>query len=473
MKSHVMMAGVCACALTLGLAGCSPSDPAAVADATRPTPAVDSGAPPASPKAACGPGSRPEPGLQGRLSQADIDSGLALQGITCNTELVGSYTTPDSYATVGGWKVERYADAHGHECAYYDASNIYPLGVLDGAVGVHVLDMTDPSKPTLTARLLTPAMMSPHESLLVSEARGLLVAVNGTPAFGIGLVDVYDLTGDCRHPVLKSTTPVGSFGHESGISPDGMTFYSGTPFTPTLTAIDLSNPALPLPLWIAPMLSHGVSISADGNRAYVADSGGKIRILDVSQIQSRTPNPKVTTISELSWEHGSIPQNAVPVTIKGRPYLVEFDEFGAASMVGAGRIIDISDETRPKIISNLRLEVQQPENFAEIADDPGAGDSGYGGYAAHYCDVPTRVDPPIVACSMILSGLRIFDIRDPHHPREVAYFNAPLDGGAFDSAPGKAGAVSKPAFVPERKEIWYTDSNTGFFAVRVTNDAWP
>jgi hypothetical protein len=33
--------------------------------------------------------------------------------------------------------------------------------------------------------------------------------------------------------------------------------------------------------------------------------------------------------------------------------------------------------------------------------------------------------------------------------------------------------MSAAAFVPERREIWYVDSNTGFHALRVTNGAWP
>ena len=32
--------------------------------------------------------------------------------------------------------------------------------------------------------------------------------------------------------------------------------------------------------------------------------------------------------------------------------------------------------------------------------------------------------------------------------------------------------MSRPAFVPERKEIWYTDGYSGFYAVRVTNGVW-
>ncbi|TXH02643.1 MAG: hypothetical protein E6R07_14735 [Nevskiaceae bacterium] len=483
-----------ACAVLLG--ACSSSHSVAT-PATLATSA-------ATPKAVCGPGSRPETGIQGRVSAADQASGLATQGITCNTELVGSYTVPDAKGTVGGFKVERYTDAAGHDCAYYDTTFLFPTNILDQTAGVNVLDMSDPTKPTLTASLTTPAMLSPHESLVVSQQRGVLAAVLGNPAFGPGVVDVYDISADCRHPVLKSTAPVGVLGHESGMAPDGKTFYSASPGTPTIVAIDISNPALPVPLAILPYASHGLSISADGNRAYLAGVGSPsgaacayalscdvpdpnhdrgLIILDVSEIQARKTAPQAHEIARLQWPTMSIPQNAIPFTQKGHPYLLEIDEFarggttgsglpGPSGLVGAGRIIDIGDETHPKVISDLRLEVHNPENYAAIANDPGAQFVGQG-YAGHYCNVPTRVDPTIAACSMILSGLRVFDIRDPAHPKEIAYYNAPQYPRVTPYLVQSGYAMSSPSFVPERHEIWYSDVYSGFYAVRLTNGAWP
>ncbi|MGH9184245.1 MAG: LVIVD repeat-containing protein, partial [Acidimicrobiales bacterium] len=423
------------------------------------------------PRADCGPGSRPETGIQGRVSAQDHASGRAAQGFTCNTELVGSYAKPTAQGTVGGYKVERYVDASGHECAYYDTTLLFPTNLFDATIGVNVLDMSDPTNPTLTDTLITPAMLSPHESLVLSPERGLLAAVLGNPAFNIGIVDVYDVSQDCRHPVLKSTLlPSGILGHESGMAPDGRTFYSASPVTGTVTAVDLSNPSLPLPLWVGLYDSHGLSISDDGNRAYLAGVGSGLIILDTSEIQARVPNPTVREVARLKWNSMSIPQNAIPVTIDGHPYLVEIDEFGTLSTVGAARIIDIGDERNPRVISNLRLEVHQRENFAALGGDPGAQNS-IQGYAGHYCNVPQRTDPGIVACSMILSGLRVFDIRDPYHPREIAYFNAPVGPRIVTAASNYA--MSSPAFAPERGEIWYTDGSSGFYAVRVTNGMWP
>ena len=448
----------------------------------------------AAPRAVCGPGSRPETDIQGRVSRADHDSGRAAEGYACNMEVVGSYVVETDAGNVGGFKVERYTDLAGHDCAYYDTTLIFPSNLFAGEAGVNVLDMSDPANPVRTTRLTTPAMLSPHESLVLNKDRGLLVAVMGNPALFAGIVDVYDISQDCRYPKLQSVTPLGILGHESGFAPDGRTFYAASPGSYTITAIDLTDPSVPVPLTVLPYSSHGLSISDDGNRMYIAGIGlsGSVRafggpgdvpdpnndralvILDVSQIQARVPNPQVKELSRLTWSPMSIPQNAIPFTVKGHPYLVEIDEFGREGEVGAGRIIDIGDETKPVVVSDLRLEVHNPENFDAIAADPGADGVGQG-YAGHYCNVPTRTDPTIVACSMIVSGLRVFDIRDLKNPKEVAYFNAPVQPRTNPFPPyieASNFAMSSPSFVPERKEIWYTDGNNGFFALRVTNEAW-
>ena len=182
----------------------------------------------------------------------------------------------------------------------------------------------------------------------------------------------------------------------------------------------------------------------------------------------------------------TVPQVAHPVTIDGKPYLVEVDEYSTAEdgdgvaahgpRVGAARIIDISDETKPRVVSNIRLEVHQPENRQAIAEDYGAQNPTQG-YAAHYCNVPRREDPGIMACSMILSGLRVFDIRDPEQPKEIAYFVAPPDTISTTGGPvidERANwAMSQPDFVPERGEIWYSDGTSGFYALKVSPDVWP
>lgn len=206
----------------LGGAACSQS--ASTGHSAGNNPPGSAAASGATPRADCGPGSMPETGMQGRVAQADHDSGRAALGYTCNTERVGQLTVPNAIGTVGGFKVQRYVDSQGRECAYYDTTLLFPTNVLDQIPGVNVLDMSDPTRPELTARLSTLAMSSPHESLVISQEAGVLAAVLGNLAFAPGIVDVYDISGDCRNPQLRASAPVGFLGHESGMAPDGKTF---------------------------------------------------------------------------------------------------------------------------------------------------------------------------------------------------------------------------------------------------------
>jgi len=437
-------------------------------------PPLDPGPTPTDP---CGPGSNPETGIQGRVSPEDHASGRAAKGYYCNTETVSRI------GTRGGYRVERYVDAAGHECAYYDTTLLYPSNAAfpgGGPVGTDVLDMTDPAKPVRTATLITPAMQSPHESVAVSEKRGLLAAVLGNPTSSPGFVDLYDISQDCRAPVLMSSLPVGILGHEGNFAPDGLTYYVSSLDTGELTAVDVSNPTLPVPLFTTRYVAHGISISEDGTRGYLARRGGLV-ILDTTQIQNRVPNPTVPVVSTLTWYPMTTPQITIPVTIGGRPYLIEMDEFGSKSegspvedIVGAARIIDIADETKPRVISNIRLDVHTRSKRQAISGDPNfSGRGDFQGYAGHYCAVPQRAEPGIVACTFIESGLRVFDIRDPLNPKEIAYHNEPRGKTYPDDVLPTTYAMSSAAFVPERSEIWYSDGNSGFIAIRVTNGVWP
>jgi hypothetical protein len=87
--------------------------------------------------------------------------------------------------------------------------------------------------------------------------------------------------------------------------------------------------------------------------------------------------------------------------------------------------------------------------------------------------VPQRTDPGVVACTFILSGMRLFDIRDPYNPKEIAYFNGPIQPTSRTTGPGSAYAMAAPTLVPERGEVWYSDGNSGFYAVKITNGVWP
>lgn len=446
------------------------------------------------PRAKCGPRSKPETDIQGRVPRRDYDSGRVKKGYTCNTRLVGHQ------GGSGGYKTFRYVDPAGHVCAFYDSTLLVIKDVIYDALGdgqgVKILDLSDPRKPRKTAQLTSLPMLNPHESLVFNAKRGLLAATLGSPVTAPSVVAIYDVRTDCRHPKLLSLTTWPSLGHEGGFAPDGRTLYF-TGAAGTFLALDVTNPRRPMQLFNQTgVIYHGVRFSPNGRTAYVANigapnaqsllGGGGLRILDVSEIQDRKPNPKVRIVSDLSWRSHSIPQHADPLVINGHKYLLEMDEFanfqvnldfllGAGfdpkTAVGAARLINIDDPRRPFVVSNLRLEVNNPAGRLASAKDPGAS-LPVQGYTGHYCSAPKRVNPKLVACSFVASGLRVFNIENPRKPREVAYFNVPRPLNP-DPTRQAAWAMSAPAWDLEKRLVYYTDANSGFYAVRLTNGVVP
>lgn len=420
------------------------------------------------PRANCGPGSMPETDIQGRVPIGDRDSGRSLFPYTCNLELVGRNSSRGA-----GWQMAWYED-----CAYH---NTNPGA---GGDGVHVIDASNPGDPKTTGHLNTDAMKDPWESLKVNEKRGLLAAV-GPGAVGPLSFDLYDLTlKGCAEPLLLASKPIDGIGHEGNWAPDGRTYYGAALFVPEIMAIDTTNQFDPQPITVIARNTHGLDVSEDGNRLYLAAwattypngetrSANGLEIYDVSLLNSPGPARKPAQpvpVGSVHWEDGAVAQHPIPVSIKGKPYVIFVDEGG----LGMARIIDISDEANPKVISKLKLEIDMPEATAQRSEDGGA--SGFT-YQGHYCGVDSRTEATVVGCSYFWSGVRIFDIRDPYHPKEIAYYNP---GGNLEPGPGGqvgantvGSASAQVRFVKERGEVWFTDQISGFFIAKFTNGAWP
>jgi hypothetical protein len=421
------------------------------------------------PRAACGTGSVPEPKLQGEMPMEYRESDRHKAGFRCNLEVIGNY--PGEGAE---WQNAWY-----RTCDYYDTT----LAGGQQSNGTQVIDVSNPLAPKLSTALTSPAMLDPWETLKVNEARGLLAGVYVNGVQGTGFFDVYDVKEDCAHPKLLSSTPVSISNHEGNWAPDGMTYYATNFAGGIISSIDVSDPTAPKPIsaQYVDTTIHGLSVSDDGTRVYqtlsgIGDGNG-LRILDSSEVQKHTPGAQMATVGEVFWEDGSTAQHTVPMFVKGHPYVLFVDEGG----MGMARIIDIGDETKPRVVSKLKLEIDMPQNEdingEEASFGKGDGRLGTFGYNAHYCTIDREQDPTIAACSYFESGVRIFDIRDLMHPREIAYINV---GGADPGHPGsqRNGGTSsynsaQIRIVRERGEIWFTDQDRGFFVARFTNGAWP
>jgi hypothetical protein len=162
-------------------------------------------------------------------------------------------------------------------------------------------------------------------------------------------------------------------------------------------------------------------------------------ILDTSEIQARKADAKMKLISFAAFKDGSVAQHTIPVKIAGKPYIVMVDEAGSGGLADPAnvnlnnactmkmtpfpiaRLYDISDEKSPKLASKMMLEIHDPANCSKVAPDV-VGLTTFT-YGSHYCSVDNRDNATALACGYFNSGIRVFDIRDPLRPKEIAYFN--------------------------------------------------
>jgi hypothetical protein len=445
------------------------------------------------PKAHCGIHDRTEKALQGQLTLADRESGASLKAYNCNLELVGSFAGEGAE-----WQMAWFGD-----CAYFDTKNM-PTQLHQG---VPVLDVSNPKHPYAVTYLVDPSMDEPWESLKVNDRRRLLGGIQANNGNGLQAgFSLYDISRDCRtpHRLASVTLPVAVAGHAGDFAPDGRTYY-GTQISRSTYAIDIANPTDPklITNW-APAdrvgVPHDITISEDGNRMYVAQPGGGLLrnnnglvIVDVSDIQNRVPNPQPKVVSTLFWNDGGIAQVGKPIRINGKPFILFSDEMsanglgasGAAASCAAGlppfgfaRLIDISDEKNPVVTAKLMLQVHDPKNCSAVLTD--STDPVFI-YDSHYCTVDDPHNARLALCSYFQAGIRIFDIRDPYRPREVAYYK-----------PGGVGAASRPgsalaSFVPPphaydwsssnirfvtkdgEAQVWFTSHDNGFQVLRFTD----
>lgn len=404
------------------------------------------------PKAICQPGDKVEPGLQGRVAQADISKAP----FNCNLTVVGQY--PDSAVD----SLDQFND-----CAYYGK------GLAAG--GAQVVDVSNSARPVPTGALATPAMVDPWESLRVNVKRKLLVGDSNTNQY----LDIYDIRGDCRLPMLLSSTQMPTAnGHEGWFSPDGNTYFMSGRVP--LTAVDISDPAKPKEIvsHAFDASTHGGSTTEDGSRSFVCQQApfpnDKLLILDTSDITARKPGAEFKVIAEIPLMDNQWCQGAYRVTYKGHPFLIQYGERSSAndcSMSDAGwatfaypRIYDLADEKNPVLVSTMMLETALPENCQTVKGE-GSQVSGFG-YSVHHCTPDRLYDPTILACSWFGSGMRVMDIRDPFHPKELAYYNP----GTNTST----GTVARPVVRAEKGEIWFTSSGgAGFYVVKFEPGVWP
>jgi len=462
------------------------------------------------PKATCGPGDHTESGLQGQTTPDERMSGDSERAYNCNLELIGQFQ--------GEGAVSQNGPTYFNQCAYFATNN----NAQQKHRGVVVVDVSDPENPKASTYLAnTAAMLNPHETLRAHVGRKLLAAAeNNGPNFA-----VYDLSRNCLDPsLMASITLTGSQAHMGNFAPDGRTYYVGQNnrgIGGFVYVVDLDDPSNPkeLPPWqfLGDGRPHGVWLNPAGTRLYAGQPGlfgntgssigpDGLVIDDVSDYQFRRPDPQIRIVSKLFWDDQGQAEDMYPIHVYGRTYIVSTDESGGAggagglaaacargaSPYGYPNIIDITNEKHPTIVAKLKLEVSEPANCnLLVGDQPDPGVSAPPAYNVERCVADRPENPRMLACSFQNAGLRVFDIRDLRHAREIGYYKPPAPRTTF--LPGSGSWSPKADLTVDRiagyarfqkvdagrdkargksgseLEIWTVSDGNGFQVLRFTD----
>jgi len=457
------------------------------------------------PRASCGSGDTVET-VQGETTLAERFATGPAKIFNCNLELVGQYKGQGS-----GW-----GWSGTNKCAYVTQYRSVGSPKLT-TPGTLVLDVSNVSTPKLVTILDSPAMDNVNESMAISPDNKLLVgnniATNGETSFP---VEVYDIS-DCRNPKLLTSQvmPNNLRFHGAVFSADSKLLFGAAcdcalypqPYVDgsAVFAIDMSDPAHPKELarWVSDnenWMTHWISINKSGTRAYVTlqqfSPGPKkdgTLIFDISDFKSGKANPQFHLVGKLFWDDTRDGEGNNYFSRDGRDYLVYTDFLGGTSM-GAGatpfaptcipgratwgypHVIDVTDAANPVTVSRLALEVDLPERCQQVVHDP----VGIFGYGPAMCDTDNIGSARLLACGSMEAGLRVFDIRDPHAPKEVAYFKPAATRGEVLAAsaqtvtkqnPNKtADAVVLPHFRDGGRQILFNAMDNGFMVVRFEDE---
>ncbi len=322
--------------------------------------------------------------------------------------------------------------------------------------GIMVVDISDPTAPTLAGQVGPPWAAQAGESareLRVWQSQDILIVLNTNCSAGLhhcrrtsqNSIRFFDISGDnAADPQL--ILQVNRNTHEFYLWEDPnnperalmIAGSAGTSATGTNTALTIWDIS-PVRNGQAPTVmfggSHGysntagapngglhsLSVSNDGTEAYYALLTGGFAVMDISDFTAGRPSPQRRPIT-VNANRPTWPGPGAHSAIKlwGRDWVYASDEvYGTAAASGHGcpwgwgRMIDISDRTRPTVEAQYRVE----QNFPWLCHrwEPRPRTS----YSAHN---PTHT-PNIVFTSWHSNGFQAINVEDPTNPYQLAQFD--------------------------------------------------
>jgi hypothetical protein len=404
----------------------------------------------------------PEWSLLGRMKRG------ALPGLLIALVMAGIATAASTPVSARNVQLVGHLDLEGGGMVDVQG-DLAVVGHMGPPYATTLIDVADPSRPRILARIPVRAGTHSHKARLCGSVLAINVEQYGGGGDGTAGLALFD-AGDTRRPREIAYYPMGGLStggtgvHRFQMDCDRRLIYasgSADGFQGNFVLIiDISTPTRPREVgrWWMP----GQHVAAGekparsgtayrthhplrlGDRLYVSLWYDGFAILDISD----PARPRLVSHVADRPESNAPTHTALPVghRILGRNWLVVFDEeLGGGNPPAFMRIYDISDERRPALAATFHA-----------SPDP-SGKTG-GRFGAHQPHEFVGVDN-LVYAAWFSGGLRVMDISNPYKPKEAGHYIPPPGRGARF-------AESNDVFVDKRGLIYLIDRVSGLDILR-------
>lgn len=358
--------------------------------------------------------------------------------------------------------------------------------------GTTVLDVTDPGSPEIVGEIPGPDdanvatwQVQVADDRLIHGLQHRPPPWGGDPTRGGQEgVQIWDVA-DPEHPKM-----LGSYGYGAGGT--HRNFYAGgrylhtTPSVPGMegyiySILDIDDPAQAREVgrWFMPeqftaggasprrRVSHHGPAYPVGDRCYLAYGAGGLVILDISDLSA----PRLVSTLEFGPALSSpiALHTVIPLPTRGLA-VVNTEAIAELSMepYNFAGIVDISDESNPRLISLLPPPIPHPSASYPNFNTRG-GRFGPHNQHHHHGNPHLFQSDQTVYLTWFNAGLRVYDIADPYVPHEMGWFLP-------DDPTERRGLLPKTALVTQSEDVlvdargyaYLTDKNHGLHIVRFT-----
>ena len=355
--------------------------------------------------------------------------------------------------------------------------------------GWTILDVTDPKKPEVLKFVAGPGntwsiQMDLHDNIMITGLEQVSRRWGGDPSkpHDEGFL-IWDISDPVNPKKLGQWKTGGRGTHRNGY-PGGRYVYAAAALPgyqdELLVIVDISDPANPTEVarCSAPgqhvaagekpedgMQLHGPAI-VEGNRAYLEYGAAGMLILDISD------STKPRQVGHLDFTgpfDGGIPVHSI-LPIKSRNLVWVNSEAIAEDCregLGQASLIDISDETRPRLLSIMPVPAPPPGAKYRDFCEKGARFGPHNiNHLQHHPDVQKQ--DSLMYLTYFNAGLRVYDISNPRLPKEAGYFIPPDPVKRYGPVPDKLVEQTEDVLVDRRGYVYITNKNQGLWVLRYT-----